>query len=412
MRPSGVNRIAAPATRTPPARTAKIAPARPAVRFAASGERIGVFIDIDNTGAQIINVQEIVSVLKNQGTIVYGKLYGLSDVLAAQFDEIVRENRFETAAKMRMKATNQSMIDVRVVVDVLTMAEGGDFDTVFLWLGEGDLLAVFAQLNELGVKTMTVDLPNIDCKNKFVNSAIKLYSLSGTPLPTQSPIISTAFSTPYYPQSPAPAAPSFSSPAPAATEQNAPIPTLPRKAGAPPVIDDIPPPALPRKKGAPEFGSKENVDLIESREIDEEEIADMGEDAAANYILNLARDTLLGKTDIGKMKKTEDTEPKLNFDENGVLSVAAPKPQNSAYGYTERDAMGGEPAPAENETVESTENEFDVGDLVAEMNTQKQEQKYENEGDKTASTGFDAPSESSGGDNFTDFGDDFGGIKR
>ena len=148
----------------------------PAVRYKSAGERIGVFIDIENANASCANVQEVLSNLMNKGRIVYGKFYGYTDDKIDAFEEIVLENRFETVGRMRNQVVGVSMVNTRLIMDVIQMAQKGSFDTVFVWLGRGDWIPFLSYLCDLELKVITVALPTTDYKTRFIHSAINLYS--------------------------------------------------------------------------------------------------------------------------------------------------------------------------------------------------------------------------------------------
>jgi hypothetical protein len=167
----------APAAKKPTASTAKAPAVKGTTKSAVTktGDKIALFIDLDNTGASVKNVQEILSILKNKGTVVFGRLYGYSDEKAKQFEELVAEYKFETAGRLRIKSAD-STIDLRLVMDVISYCEQNKPDQVFVWLGQGDLLPLFQRLKELKKTTLTVNIDGFDCKNKFVDEAFPLFS--------------------------------------------------------------------------------------------------------------------------------------------------------------------------------------------------------------------------------------------
>ena len=161
--------------------------AKPVAKSLPKGARIAIFLDLDNAGISLVNVQEIISVLKQNFVIAYGKLYGYTDNRAQEFEELVRENKFETAGKQRLKFTNASIIDLRLVMDSILITQKNKFDAVFIWAGTGDFVPLFAYLREQGLRTMTADVQSFDCKNKFVDQAIQLYSFASVKPPYAQP---------------------------------------------------------------------------------------------------------------------------------------------------------------------------------------------------------------------------------
>ncbi|MCL2851265.1 MAG: NYN domain-containing protein [Firmicutes bacterium] len=144
--------------------------------FGRGGDRIALFIDIDNTGASLDNLMEVVSHLRGNGSIVYGKLYGYTDDKIAKFEEFVAENRLETIGRMRFKQKNVSVADPRLIVDVMRLNLINEFDSVFIWTGIGDLVPLYSMIRDKGTKVYVIDLPELDTQNRFV-TRIKLFSL-------------------------------------------------------------------------------------------------------------------------------------------------------------------------------------------------------------------------------------------
>lgn len=147
-----------------------------AARVIKTGQKIAMFVDIDNTNVSPTNLLEVLSHLGQMGTVVFTKIYGYSDDKVERFEEFITEHRFETVGRMRFKQDGVSVVDTRLVVDVIRLTEVNKFDLVFIWAGRGDLVPLFSYLKEVGVKTATIDLEHIDSQNRFVDSRIKLFS--------------------------------------------------------------------------------------------------------------------------------------------------------------------------------------------------------------------------------------------
>ena len=159
------------------------------------GKRIAMFVDLENTGIRAHNLMEVLSHLRGIGEIVFGKVYGLTDALVHEFEELVAENRLESIGKMRFSPGSVSVVDTRLVVDAIRLSAQHKFDLVFVWAGMGDLSSLFQVLKEMGAKTATVDVPALDTANRFVDTRVKLYSgytfekvrISGASFPSGQP---------------------------------------------------------------------------------------------------------------------------------------------------------------------------------------------------------------------------------
>jgi len=140
------------------------------------GPTIAVFIDVDNTNMSRDNFLEVFSLLRNQGVVTYGKLYGYRGGRDIEFDEIIAEYRLETVGMMRYKFGEASCVDPRLVIDSMAAADSRLYDAIFIWAGVGDMMNVFAHIKQRGRKVITVDLPAFDTTNRFVDTKIKLFS--------------------------------------------------------------------------------------------------------------------------------------------------------------------------------------------------------------------------------------------
>ena len=148
-----------------------IAPTRP-----KRGPQVAVFIDLENTNASRENILEVFANLDRYGTISYAKVYGYSDDKSDEFEDIIAEYRIETTGKSRFRNDNVSVVDTRLVVDCLYYTDKHRPDIVFVWAGKGDLIPLFTSLVQMECKTITVDLPDFDSSNKYVDEKIRLFS--------------------------------------------------------------------------------------------------------------------------------------------------------------------------------------------------------------------------------------------
>jgi len=274
------------------------------------GDSIAMFIDIDSTNASATNVLEIISILKNYGYLSYGKLYGYTDEKKADFGEIIDENRLETAGRLRFKTDGTSVIDTRLVLESVTLTQKNCFDSVFIWAGVGELTPLFERLRELDAKTLTVDLPDFDCKNKFVSQAIKLFSphsfTQTRPRFESEPAVSafdvqSTVREPKVSEHPEPAP----KPAPLAS----PEPKLPKVPG----IDFENAPQLPRKKGAPGFGTAPGEAAEQEEAMDPEEYRKMLLSSAATALNRVRSESQIkdefGSVGVGGFDDVKAPEP-------------------------------------------------------------------------------------------------------
>ena len=368
------------ATRTTTSRATKV-----------SGDKIAVFIDLDNTGANLTNVQEVISILKNSGTITYGKLYGYTDERADEFEETVRENKFSTAGKLRLKDNGMNVMDIRLVVDAMNMTAKNTFDSIFIWLGNGDLISLFAHFQEIGLKTLTPDLPSVDCKNKFVTTAVKLYS-AHTVIDAK-PVQSAAVT--HLP--------------PSTTVTIQPVPQVfPQSAVEKAIMEESPVPVLPRKSGAPGFGERE-PEPKDPSEVEVEEDREMTEEEMSIYLKTIALQAIIS--------------PNANTNATDDLPEIKQIKYDDDFGGLQNTTKGAEPDDVSEDTKESADEPAapvikPVMDDIADVTVPVQEYKKPVDfgydiGDDKALKELPIESDDDNNDGFTDFGDDFGDlIKR
>lgn len=277
-------------------------------------DSIAMFIDIDNTFATATNVLESISILRTMGNIVYGKLYGYSDSSPTEFKEVILENKFETAGKLGFKTGNTSVVDTRLLFEAVEFTRKNKFKMVFIWTGIGELSPLFAALKELGCKTLTVNIPAFDCKNKFVDQVIKLYSphsfINNKAVPHIDKIV----------VSPEPEAKTTTLP-PVLSSISADIPEN--------LFDNAP--ILPRKDGAPELGG-----LGIERKMDEKEVKQFYSELISDTVKNIEkqmdeRSKLNEFDDLTDVFSTNRNESQ-DIEEEQEPEIAAPKtPKLSSY---------------------------------------------------------------------------------
>ena len=212
------------------------------------GNKIALFIDVDNTTATAANVLEIISYFSHYGKVVFTKLYGYNDDKFADFGKFVIENQFETAPKMQYN-DGKSVVDTRLVMDIMKLTGANNFDTVFIWAGNGDVAPLFSHLKEIGVTTATIETENIHLYNRFVDSKLRLYSAQSDDVGVEAKMD--------YRNSQSITPISSSQHVTIDVHEEAKSVATKSPTAMPDILKDYTPPSLPRRKGAPEFGETE-----------------------------------------------------------------------------------------------------------------------------------------------------------
>jgi hypothetical protein len=323
------------------------------------GNRIGIFIDLDNTYASLRNIQEIISICGNYGDIVYGKFYGYIDSSDNIFKSIVRDHGFETAPKSP-KVHSHSVIDLRLVMESIDQSLRGAFDTAFIWAGQGDLTMLYSKLAEIGIATMTVDLDEFDNKNPYITRAVQLFSTYNFPKYTSGTISGGATTRVSMGQVSAPAFaanPDGTQP-PAETIGGI-------KQTVAPVILPKPSVIAPRKDGAPAFNNGDFAEGDTAEEIEEDDDAPIDEEEYSKMIIGSVADVFLngGKNSFFKLESAdEDTEGEGKREEPST-------PQGDDFGgLTKKPTAtydGQDDTVAKDGVTETQEDQYDTSNTYA-----------------------------------------------
>lgn len=110
-------------------------------------KHIALLIDIDNVDVSLDNLNEIIQALKDIGSLDYIKLYGYNERRHTNWGEMISYNGIDTCSTMRFRKRNKSQIDLRLVVDAITLTyTKPNIDTFCIVAGNGDLVPLLTEL--------------------------------------------------------------------------------------------------------------------------------------------------------------------------------------------------------------------------------------------------------------------------
>ena len=83
--------------------------------------KFAVFVDLENCGAKVDTLSNILEKVKIRGDILLGKVYGYSDRFS-DLKEILLSNTFTVVPSLRYGAAQKNNADIMLVIDALTTA--------------------------------------------------------------------------------------------------------------------------------------------------------------------------------------------------------------------------------------------------------------------------------------------------
>ena len=110
-------------------------------------KRIALLVDVDNVEVSLDNLNEIMSVLRKQGSLDYVKLYGYNERKHTNWHDLISYYGIDTCTIMRFRKRNKSQLDLRQVVDALTINyTQPNINTFCIVAGKGDIVPLLTTL--------------------------------------------------------------------------------------------------------------------------------------------------------------------------------------------------------------------------------------------------------------------------
>ena len=107
--------------------------------------------DVDNSGIGLDELKKVIQKIEAIGSIIYIKLYGCTDKKLKEFSEIINGRCCDVAPVLRGKQkSRKSVMDIRIIVDAIKLAERGVADSFAIIAGEGDYGYMLSALRAMG----------------------------------------------------------------------------------------------------------------------------------------------------------------------------------------------------------------------------------------------------------------------
>ena len=112
--------------------------------------KFAVFVDLENCGAKVDTLKNILEKVKIRGDILLGKVYGYTDRFS-DLKEILLSNTFTVVPSLRYGAAQKNNADIMLVIDALTTAYSNPLiDSFCIVSGDSDYVPLVGKLKGMG----------------------------------------------------------------------------------------------------------------------------------------------------------------------------------------------------------------------------------------------------------------------
>lgn len=107
--------------------------------------------DVDNAKIAPDDLKKVIKKLEAMGSVIYIKLYGVGEKKLKEFSEIISGRCCDVAPILRSKQkSRKSVMDIRIIVDAIKLAERGAADSFAIIAGDGDFGYMLSALKAMG----------------------------------------------------------------------------------------------------------------------------------------------------------------------------------------------------------------------------------------------------------------------
>ena len=112
--------------------------------------KFAVFVDLENCGAKVETLRNILEKVKIRGDILLGKVYGYTDRFS-DLKETLLSNTFSVVPSLRYGAAQKNNADILLVIDALTTAYSNPLiDSFCIVSGDSDYVPLVGTLKSMG----------------------------------------------------------------------------------------------------------------------------------------------------------------------------------------------------------------------------------------------------------------------
>lgn len=115
-----------------------------------STARFAVFVDLENCGAKVETLNNILEKVKIRGDILLGKVYGYTDKFGS-LKEVLLSNTFNVVPSLRYGISQKNNADIQLVLDAMEVAYTNPLiDSFCIVSGDSDYTPLVGKLKSLG----------------------------------------------------------------------------------------------------------------------------------------------------------------------------------------------------------------------------------------------------------------------
>ena len=112
--------------------------------------KFAIFIDLENTGAKVETLNNILEKVKIRGDILMGKVYGYTDRFSS-LKELLLSNTFTVVPSLRYGVAQKNNADILLVLDALEVAYTNPLVESFCMVsGDSDYVPLVGKLTSMG----------------------------------------------------------------------------------------------------------------------------------------------------------------------------------------------------------------------------------------------------------------------
>jgi uncharacterized protein (TIGR00288 family) len=131
--------------------------------------KFAVFVDLENAGAKVETLNNILEKVKIRGDILIGKVYGYTDAFSS-LKEILLSNTFNVVPSLRYGIAQKNNADILLVLDAMEVAYTNPLiDSFCIVSGDSDYTPLVGKLKSLGKYVLGISRSEVASKI-FINA--------------------------------------------------------------------------------------------------------------------------------------------------------------------------------------------------------------------------------------------------
>ena len=134
-----------------------------------STPKFAIFIDLENTGAKVETLNNILEKVKIRGDILMGKVYGYTDRFSS-LKELLLSNTFTVVPSLRFGVAQKNNADILLVLDALEIAYSNpQIDSFCIVSGDSDYVPLVGKLKSMGKFVLGISRSEV-ASSIFINA--------------------------------------------------------------------------------------------------------------------------------------------------------------------------------------------------------------------------------------------------